>query len=267
MLPLFTQPPLLKKNKKTSFWKRWRWVINNSSDRTLSLITGKMRAVVTGNWAAIEAYGINCLWENQTARTCTHSQLHKRQAEGRWCQRTQRFCKNATSVVWNIHRKAYHLNYPWVFLSVSKIKTKTSDFSSFTRPISPQRNLPFSDLWRLLPPTIGEDNTMENSLYEVVRTTQLPLHALKWKTVQPWCRALPTIGRLQSCDCDDALNRNGGQDVKSVMGDIQESPYCAGSEIVTKRENQNFSQTWSFCDEEGQFFSWTERLACCQGSR
>lgn len=47
--------------KKTSFWNWWWWIVPTAAANTDHR---KMRPVVTHNWAAIEAYGINCLQED-----------------------------------------------------------------------------------------------------------------------------------------------------------------------------------------------------------
>lgn len=70
-LPVFTpsQPPLLKKNK---LLKVVEMNCDNGSNHTLSLITGKIRAVVTRNWAAIEAYGMNGFCRNIRQQGLAH---------------------------------------------------------------------------------------------------------------------------------------------------------------------------------------------------
>ena len=42
------------------------------------------------------------------------------------------------------------------------------------------------------------------------------------------------IGGFQSCDCDDARNSDGGQEVKSAMDEMEESPYCATLATITR---------------------------------
>lgn len=63
--------PLLnkKKNKKTSLYEIGGDELLQQQHPRAVIDHGKMRVVVTGNWAAIEAYGINCLGRGrQTAR-------------------------------------------------------------------------------------------------------------------------------------------------------------------------------------------------------
>ena len=42
------------------------------------------------------------------------------------------------------------------------------------------------------------------------------------------------IGGLQSRDCDDARHSNGGQEVKSGMDEMEESPYCTTFDAITR---------------------------------
>ncbi len=42
------------------------------------------------------------------------------------------------------------------------------------------------------------------------------------------------IACLQSRDTDDAQNSDGGQEVKSRMDEMEESPYCTGLDTITR---------------------------------
>lgn len=46
-----------------------------------------------------------------------------------------------------------------------------------------------------------------------------------------------TIGGLQLCDCENALNSDTEQEVNGQMDDTEESPFCASLEAVMRFVN------------------------------